>query len=127
MLPRCIHDRRRQDEYRSGLELAHRLSIDINGRSGERHRHGAVAPVQGDRQAAVRGRGWRMPVNVNRRFVCVGMLAGCPEVQVVRLPLGEVVVERGARQRCKQRHDRRERKERADAPDNRLTSHHLKL
>lgn len=66
-------------------------------------------------------------MQVIRGLECVAVFAGNAEVQVVRLALGEVVVERGTRQRRKQRHHRRERKERADAPYNRLNSHHLKL
>ena len=68
-----------------------------------------------------------MPVQVNRRFVRVEMLARRAKVQVVRLPLSEVVVERRPSQRRKQRHNRRERNKCADTLDHRLNSHHTKI
>lgn len=53
----------------------------------------------------------------------VAVFAGRAEVQVVGLALGEVMIERWTRERRKQRHDRRERKKRAECSDKRFVSH----
>lgn len=53
----------------------------------------------------------------------VAVFAGRAEVQVVGLALGEVVVERGTRERRNQRRHRRERNERAECSDKRSISH----
>ena len=63
-------------------------------------------------------------MNVQRRLEGVAVLAGRAKVQVVGLPLGEVVVEQGARQRRNQRNCRRERNECAECPDELLTPNH---
>lgn len=116
MLPRGCVLRRRKYKDGGWLILTQRRRVRIHVRCYDGRRDPRFALVQRDgRIAALRfARVWMI---VERRLEGMDMLANRAEMQVPRLPLGEVVVERRSRQRRENRRDRHKREHRANAPD----------
>ena len=120
-MPHSAVAQRRQREHRCGTELAQRFVVQIRRRYGKRCRGAALALVQRNRRIGAVGCGTRIAVGgvgvaqVMRMLkgVRMGMFSRRADVQVAGLTLREMMVQRSAHKRRKQRRRPDNRQQRA--------------